>query len=33
MSGTYPKATKFSIDALLMEEAILTGTKACIRCW
>jgi hypothetical protein len=32
--GTYPNwAVKFFMDALLMEELVLTGRKSCIRCW
>jgi len=32
--GSYPNwATKFYMDALMMEEAALTGDTRCIRCW
>lgn len=32
--GTYPNwATKFFMDALLLEEAALTGAFKCTRCW
>ena len=32
--GTYPNwATKFFMDALLMEELVIAGRKSCIRCW
>lgn len=32
--GTFPNwAAKFFVDALLMEDALLNGTKPCIRCW
>lgn len=32
--GTYPNwATKFFMDALLLEEATVRGRSACIRCW
>lgn len=32
--GTYPNwAAKFFLDALLMEDAVLTGDATCIRCW
>ncbi|HXH82420.1 MAG TPA: hypothetical protein VNN07_05765, partial [Candidatus Tectomicrobia bacterium] len=32
--GTYPNwAVKFFMDALLLEERVVEGRKACIRCW
>ena len=32
--GTFPNwATKFFMDALLMEELVVAGRKSCIRCW
>ena len=32
--GTFPNwAVKFFIDAILLEDAFLNGTKPCIRCW